>query len=86
MGGEKSHALPARHALFVGETYTLEVGYQLRALVAQMRAELASLLKSTGGGVVFKGAGEADLPYMEHAWSVEYPGDVRRRRRGTGHH
>ena len=74
-----AHQLPARHTLFVGETYTLEVGYQLRALIAQMSDEIGALLRHAP--ITFRGAGERELPYIEHAWRLDYYGDVRTGRR-----
>ena len=67
--------IPGRHTLFVGETYTLEVGYQMRDLLKTVDAALGEL---TGdhASFHFNGAGDATLPSIEHAWSVAYHGDA----------
>ena len=67
-------ALPGKHTLFVGEQYTLEVGYQVKAVLKQCSAQIASLM-AAGTVVTFNGAGEGGLPSIEQAWSVEYHGD-----------
>ena len=62
--------IPGRHTLFVGEQYTLEVGYQVKILIAQMAMEMKALMATNA--MAFNGAGEVGAAYAKRAWSLNH--------------
>ena len=60
--------LPMPRNLFVGETYTIEAGYQGAAAAARAQAEVKRFMQ--GKTVHFNGSGENDLPNIEQSWSI----------------
>ena len=69
-------ALPAT-SLFVNETYYLEVGYQLKAIIEELKDRLRVALR--GRGVHFRDPGAQVLPSVESSWSLEYHDDDAKR-------
>ena len=59
--------------LCIGEPYTLEVGYQLAAIVSKVSSAVKALTNAKS--ISFNGAGEAALPDITAAWSIQYHGD-----------
>ena len=64
----ESVELPMPRNLFVGETYTLEAGYQGAAAAAAAQAEVKRFM--VGKRVEFNGAGDRNLPNIEQSWSI----------------
>ena len=67
-------ALPGKHTLFVGEQYTIELGYQIKEVLKRVTDAISELL-ADGKLITFNGAGEGGLPSIAQAWSVDFHGD-----------
>jgi Ca2+-binding EF-hand superfamily protein/outer membrane protein OmpA-like peptidoglycan-associated protein len=68
-------ALPQDRSLFIGETYTLEVGFEAQFEADTAMRRVRSFIEDND--VVFNGAGQADLPAIEQAWAIEHTDDAK---------